>query len=79
MAQNVKKNQFEQKKILSVCRSVGLLVGSITFEGIELFTSNLVHRWASIRKRFGLFLRQIGSGEGGEIDGCLEKNEICRK
>ena len=74
MAQNVKKNQFELKKKLSVCRSVGLLVGSITFEGIELFTSNLVHRYASIRERFGLFLRQIGSGKAGEMGGYLAKN-----
>ena len=57
------------ESIVSVKKlSVGLLVGSITFEGIELFTSNLVHKWAFIRERFGLFLMQIGSGEGDEME-----------
>ena len=66
MSQNVKKNKFEQKKF---CRSVGLLGPSITFEGIELLTSNLVHRWVSVKERFGLFLSEFGSGEGGEMGG----------
>ena len=44
---NVKKKYFVQK-ILSVGRSVGLLVPSMT-KGIELFTSNLVQ--VGIRKR----------------------------
>ena len=52
-----RKEKFERKKIVSVGVSVGLLVLSITFEEIELFTLNLVHRWASIRKQFGLILR----------------------
>jgi len=69
MFQNVKKNYFEQKKILSVGRSIGLLVGSITCKGIELFTSNLVYKWVSIGERFGLFLRHIGLGEGDEMGG----------
>ena len=53
----------------SVGRSVGLFVGAITFEGIELLTSNLVHTWISIGERFGLFLSQFGSGEGGKMGG----------
>ena len=48
---------------------VGLLVPSITFKGVELLTSNLVHRWVSVRERFGLFLSEFGSGEGGEMGG----------
>ena len=56
--------------------SVGLLVSSITSEGIELFTSNLVHRWTSIGERFELFLRQTGSGVGGQMGGYLAKNSI---
>ena len=59
---------------MSVGLSVGLLVPSITFKGIELLTSNLVHRWVSVRERFGLFLSDFGSGEGGEMGGKLAKN-----
>ena len=54
---------------LAVGRSVGLLVPSITFEGVELLTSNLVHRWVSVRERFGLFLSEFSSGERGEMGG----------
>ena len=70
MSRNLKKNELKQNKI-SVCRfvgrSVGLLVPSVTFEENELFTLNLEHRWVSIRKRFRLFLSQIGSGEEDEM------------
>ena len=60
MAQNVKKINRANKII-----SVGLLVGLITFKGIELITSNLVHRWVFIKELFGLFLSQISFGEEG--------------
>ena len=63
MSQNVKKNYFEQKKNC-VGWSVGLLVYAITFEGIELLTLNLVHKWVSIKERFGLLLSEFCS-EGG--------------
>ena len=69
MFQNVKKNYFEQKKILSVGRSIGVLVGSITCNEIDLITSNLVYKWVSIGERFGLFLHYIGLGEGDEMGG----------
>ena len=56
---------------MSVGRSVGVLVPSITFERIRLWTSNLVRLF--IRERFGLFLSEIVLKKGGEMEGLIGK------
>ena len=71
-----KTNLSKKKLCRSVGRSVGMLVHSIAFEGIRLFTSNLVHRYVSIEERFGLFLRQIGLGEEGSNRGLIWRKNV---
>jgi hypothetical protein len=49
--------------------SIVLLMFTITFEEIVLFNLNLVYIWVLIRKRFGLYLSQIGLAKGSEMGG----------
>jgi len=65
MSPNAKKNPLKQKKMCrSVCR-----FPLITFEEIELFTSNLVHRWVDIHMVKIVFAPNRFSGRGGEDGG----------